>query len=71
MKYTKNAMNWVQENAEMRTGKRSGSFAGGGTTCDRLQRSSMVPIEATNCWEGEGEVGEREWITAQTSLRLS
>ena len=57
MKYTKNAMNWAQENAEMRTGKRSGSFAGGGTTCDRPQRSSMVPIEATNCWEGEGRGG--------------
>ena len=71
-------MNWAQENAEMRTGKRSGSFAGGGTTCDRPQRSSMVPTEAANCWEGEeggvcgcvwvcgvGGGGEREWLTAQ------
>jgi len=39
----------------MRTGKRSGSFAGGGTMCDRPQRSSIMPIEAANYWEGEEE----------------
>ena len=47
----------------MRTGKRSGSFAGGGTTCDRPQRSSIMPTEAANCL-GRGGRKRREWLTA-------